>query len=89
MGHELVHVSQIAYLGSIGTLTKLFKDETISDGIMEFYAYGYQNTLVPSPLNSFSSAQIKNMMNLYPKYFKSLNYMNFKWTFGANYVGPE
>ena len=84
MGHELVHVSQIAALaGQSGSLvTESFRN------MMEFQAYSYEAFLGRETLNSFTPAEISSWAKNFSKWFKSLHFMSFNWTRNYSFTYP-
>ncbi|HEY4787667.1 MAG TPA: RHS repeat-associated core domain-containing protein, partial [Bacteroidales bacterium] len=93
MGHELVHVSQIASLA--GRPLSFLDNIVIKKYIMEYWGYSYQYKLYNdihfdyTPMNSFKDMMKIMMSAKYLKYFNSFNYSNYSWTSNANYVGPD
>ncbi len=79
MGHELVHVSQISYLGSIGANKSILTADFIQ--LMEYGAYSYKGT--SGFANSFDT---KALIKTYPNYFKPLHYTSFPWTNNAYFT---
>jgi hypothetical protein len=87
MGHEFVHVSQFAYLGSIGAASSILKQPGFID-MLEFHAYSYQHLLGGTHLSSFTPDMVRTLSTQYPNYFNALGYLNFGWTSSANYIYP-
>jgi RHS repeat-associated protein len=85
MGHEFVHVSQIAALkGQMYTIfTSQFKD------MMEYHAYSFSNQLtggVSLKANSFTVEEIKNFLSM--KFFNEMNFVNYEWRLSSRFVYP-
>ena len=83
MGHELIHVSQIAALA--GLSSSLYNDNPIFHNMLEFHAYSYRATSI---MNSFTQDQVKEFMNLFPAEFNSMNSVNFPWTSNTTFKYP-
>lgn len=84
MGHELVHVSQLSTL--VGESAK-FVSQNLR-GIMEFHAYSFQSRVGSVIGNSFSRGEIRQWMQTYPDFFKSLSANNFSWTTNVKFIMP-
>lgn len=70
MGHEFVHVSQYAYLGSIGyTHSDFIKYNVLAT--MDHWAYNYEAYLRGEVIQHGLSSSV-------PLY-NELDYVNFKW----------
>jgi RHS repeat-associated protein len=92
MGHEFIHVSQFAYLGSIGTSVNLINTTSFRD-MMEFHAYNYQSTLMADEvrgtnMNSFTNSYVRQLATQYQSYFPMLGHNNFGWTKNVLYCYP-
>lgn len=79
MGHELMHVCQIAALAnqSVNVI-----DNPTFRNMMEFHAYSYRSTSI---MNSFTQDQIREFSSLYPSYFNSMSSVNIPWTSNTNF----
>jgi len=86
MGHEFVHVSQIAALaGECASLwTSSFR------AMLDFHAYQFQSTLPPERvgLNSFTQAEMRSWRNTYSRFFQPMGWTNFPWTFHHSFRYP-
>lgn len=86
MGHEFVHVSQFASLA--GQPSSLLSQPGFLD-LLEYYAYSYEyNVLGSSNYGGFTSSDVGGLMTQFPKYFKSLTYINYTWTKTVNFIYP-
>lgn len=85
MGHEFVHVSQVAALA--GQSTSLLSQPGFID-LLDFHAYSYQHSLGGLQLNSFTRDVVRGLATQYPTYFNTLGYTNFGWTSLASFVYP-
>jgi len=74
LGHELVHVEQVAALA--GIRHSLYK-QTLFQDMLDYYAYSYSNMLGGDRTEIFSNDYIQKMMNTYSNYFWSTNWQNF------------
>lgn len=80
MGHELHHVSQISYLGSLGnTPLSLVKTQLFHD-MMESHAYNFRSTLNTNSYQPYNMRYLRN----YPDYYWHL--YEFYWQ--NNLVNP-
>ena len=85
MGHEFVHVSQIASLA--GQSTSVLTAGLLE--VMEYHAYSYEYTRLGSKnYGGFTPADVRSIATQYPNYFKSLNHANFSWSNNFNFVYP-
>ncbi|WP_340199036.1 FG-GAP-like repeat-containing protein [Ascidiimonas sp. W6] len=84
MGHELIHVSQIAHLaGQTSTYINSLRD------MMEFHAYNYQSVIGAGTTgNSFTAAEIRGWMTNNPDMFKALGHLNFSWSLNFKFKYP-
>lgn len=82
MGHEFVHVSQIAVL--TGQPSSIFTAQFAK--MMEFHAYQYNPLIGGLNANSFTRAEILEFMKM--KYFNALSIVNFSWAYQARFVYP-
>jgi len=87
MGHELIHVSQYAYLGSIGANVNFVNSPGFQE-LLDYQAYDYQNVLGGLKFTSFTSQQVRSFMNDYPSYFDKMKYYNFRWTTSVTFKLP-
>lgn len=86
MGHEFIHVSQIASLG--GLADNLISQPGFVD-ILEYHASSYEHSVLNNPLaGGYSPADVRSLMNQFPSYFQQLSYMNFPWSKTANFIYP-
>lgn len=83
MGHEFVHVSQFAALA--GQSASILTPDFIS--MLEFHAYGYQNSLGGLQLSSFTRDDVTRWATTYSQ-FNAMNYINFPWTFNHSFIYP-
>lgn len=78
MGHEFVHVSQFAYLGSIKYPFSEYKTLGLSK-IMDHWAYNYEDYL--------RGETILHLQSETP-FFNILDYINYKWHSNYHYIFP-
>jgi RHS repeat-associated protein len=94
MGHEFVHVSQIAVLAgeSMSLLQTIisFNGNTahFTRDLLEFHAYSYQHSVGGTSIVSFAPSLVREMANQWSSYFNKLGYSNFGWTKTANFIYP-
>jgi RHS repeat-associated protein len=88
MGHEFVHVSQYASL--IGRSFDLIKDNEFRDGLMEYYAYGYQHDVLKDEFvgTMFTPDVVGGYMKQFGDDFYSMNYRNFSWATNTSFIYP-
>jgi len=82
IGHELMHVSQIGYLGELGTPLALVENK-IFKRMMEFQAYSFRSQVG----NSFQN-EIAKFQKYFPDYYQNMMPFNFRWTSIADSINP-
>jgi RHS repeat-associated protein len=85
MEHEFVHVSQYAYLGSIGATSETVKAPLVIE-MLDFHAYSYEWSLGSTNSGGFIQADILSFKN--SSLFNPLNYINFSWNFNHSFIFP-
>jgi hypothetical protein len=84
MGHEFVHVSQYAVLGSMGvSYDFIINHPDFTHGLLEFHAYSYQHNVLGHDFKgmSFPLDEVRSYMTQYPSYFNSMNYTNTNYVY--------
>jgi RHS repeat-associated protein len=89
MGHEFMHVSQFAYLGSLGTSVSTINDPLFGE-MLEFHAYTYQSYIGGGTgMNSFEGyPKMWMTTEPYKNYFNQLYYFKFPWYSNHNFQYP-
>lgn len=86
MGHELVHVGQIATLTGIEVKewNNLYRS-----GIIEFHAYSYEYYLGSKNMGGFNIFSAGDLLQgTFSKFFDSLSWYNFKFQTTGNFKFP-
>jgi hypothetical protein len=83
MGHELHHVSQISWLGSLGNIRRSLLDVLLFHDMMEFSAYNFRSVTRYNSYQPMMTTYLKN----YPNYFWKL-YDFSSWQPAANQINP-
>jgi hypothetical protein len=90
MGHEFIHVSQFAYLGSVRANFSLNESKVFHD-MLEYHAYTYQSSLTADGVKGtymtmFSKDYIAQILK--QPYFNKLSFYNFGWVNNVAYSYP-